>query len=115
VRSLSRVGADHDFILIGRPEHRQHLGELPANFGFEPYDRRYDAPRSHLSYGFALDHLGLDTLHVPHRWVPLSAPRPYVATLHDLNSMLFPSAEGSKFKKDLAISALRRGLKRAAK
>jgi glycosyltransferase involved in cell wall biosynthesis len=115
VRSLSRVGSGHDFVLIGRPEHLQHLGELPANFRFEPYDRRYDAPRSHLTYGLALRRLGLDTLHVPHRWVPLSAPRPYVATLHDLNNILFPTEEGSKFKKDLAIAALRRGLKRAAK
>jgi glycosyltransferase involved in cell wall biosynthesis len=115
VRSLSRVGSGHEFVLIGRPEHRQHFGELPANFSFEAYDRRYDAPRSHVTYGFALRRLGLDTLHVPHRWVPLSAPRPYVSTLHDLNNILFPAAEESKFKQNLSISALRRGLMRAAK
>ena len=115
VRSLGRVGAGHEFVLLGRREHLQHLGELPANFSFEPYERRYDAPRSHLTYGFALRRLGLDTLHVPHRWVPLSAPRPYVATLHDLNNILFPTAGGSKFKENLTISALRRGLDRAAK
>lgn len=115
VRSLARVGSGHEFVLIGRPEHLQHMGELPANFGFEPYDRRYDAPRSHLGYGLALRRLGLDTLHVPHRWVPLSAPRPYVATLHDLNNILFPSAEESKFKRDMSISAVRLGLKRAAR
>lgn len=115
VRSLSRVGSGHEFVLIGRPEHRQHLGELPANFALEPYERRYDAPRTHLSYGFALRRLGLDTLHVPHRWVPLSAPRPYVATLHDLNNILFPDAEASKFKENLSISAVRLGLKRAAR
>jgi glycosyltransferase involved in cell wall biosynthesis len=115
VRSLSRVGSGHDFVLIGRPEHLQQLGELPANFSFEPYERRYDAPRSHATYCLALRRLGLDTLHVPHRWVPLSAPRPYVATLHDLNNILFPTAEESKFKRDLSISAVRLGLKRAAR
>ena len=115
VRSLARVGPGHDFVLIGRREHLQHLGELPANFSFEPYEGRYDAPRSHLTYGFALRRLGLDTLHVPHRWVPLSTPRPYVATLHDLNNILFPTAEGSKLKENLSNSALRLGLKRAAK
>ncbi|MDA0204598.1 MAG: glycosyltransferase family 1 protein [Acidobacteria bacterium] len=115
VHSLARVGTGHDFVLIGRHEHLQHLGELPANFSFEPYDRRYDAPRSHLTYGLALRRLGLDTLHVPHRWVPLSTPRPYVATLHDLNNILFPTAEGSKLKENLSNSALRLGLKRAAK
>lgn len=115
VRSLARVGSNHEFVLIGRREHLQHMGELPANFSFEPYERRYDAVKSHLTYGFALRRLGLDTLHIPHRWVPLSAPRPYVATLHDLNNILFRSDERSQFQQDLSISAVRLGLSRAAR
>ena len=114
VRSLGRVGPEHEFVVIGRREHLQEFGELPPNFGFEPYDRRFDAAVSHMTYGSGLAGLALDVLHMPHRWVPMSAPRPYVVTLHDINTVLFPGeADGVRLKR-IRDSLLVRGLRRAA-
>jgi len=115
VRSLARVGREHEYVLIGRRGNLQSLGELPASFSFASYDRPYDAPGSHFSYGLQVQKLHLSVLHIPHRWVPVSAPQPYVATLHDLNNILFPQSEKSGLRERLERAALRRGLMRAKK
>ncbi len=115
VQSLARVGSDHEYVLIGGREHAEAVGKLPGNFTTASYEQPYDAPRTHLDYGLAVNPLRLDLLHIPHRWVPLSAPRPYVATLHDLNYLLFPSGETQSARDRLSQAALGRGLKRARK
>lgn len=113
VRSLARVGLEHEYVLIGSRKHLKHLGELPKNFDFGAYDVPHDAPLSHISYGPHLRRFRLTVLHIPHRWAPLSAPRPYVATLHDLNNILYPSPDRSRLRESLERAALRRGLARA--
>jgi glycosyltransferase involved in cell wall biosynthesis len=113
VQSLSRVGLGHQYVLVGSPDHLRSIGDLPDDFELQPYGRAHDDPRSHLGYGFVVRRLRLDVLHIPHRWVPLSAPRPYVATVHDLNNVLFPSDEESGLPGRLASSAVQKGLRRA--
>lgn len=115
VLSLASVAPANDYVLIGAPDHFQQLGQLPGNCVLAHYGRPFAANRSHLDYGMAVGRLHLDILHVPHRWVPLSAPRPYVATLHDLNNILFPSADEPSLRDRLELTALRRGLKGANK
>ncbi|MCB1021237.1 MAG: glycosyltransferase family 4 protein [Acidobacteria bacterium] len=115
VQSLARVGPQHRYVLVGGRENFRHLGDLGPNFRLELYERRYDSLRSHWEYGFLLRRLGLDVFHMPHRWVPLTTPAPYVATLHDLNYVLFPPDEGSKMVDRARLWALTRGLARAAK
>lgn len=113
VRSLARIDPDNEYVLIGSAKHVQELGVPTARFGFAPYEPRYDAPGSHLSYGIAARSLRLDLLHVPHRWVPLSAPSPYVATLHDLNNVLFPPSGRRTWADRWSAELLRRVLRRA--
>jgi glycosyltransferase involved in cell wall biosynthesis len=115
VQSLARVGPQHRYVLIGGQENFRYIGPLGPNFRLETYERRYDSLRSHWDYGFLLRRLGLDVFHMPHRWVPLTTPRPYVATLHDLNYVLFPLEEGSHAFDRARYWALRRGLQKAAK
>ncbi len=115
VQSLARVGPRHRYILVGAPENLEHLGELGPNFTLEPYERRYDSLRSHLSYGLQMRRLGLDVFHMPHRWAPLTTPRPFVVTLHDLDYVLYPPEEGDKPVERARYWALRRGLLRASK
>ncbi len=113
VRSLLRVAPENEYVLIGTNEHLQHLGELNGNFRLGHYDRRPNARWSHLDYGLALHRLGLDVFHMPHRWVPLSTPGPYVATLHDLNNILFPPEDANKYMQRIRLLTLGKGLRGA--
>ena len=94
LRSLARIGPEHEYVLIGGRPDWDHFRDLGENFRFALYERPWDSPRSHVEYGFFIRRLGLDIFHMPHRWVPLFTPGPYVATLHDLNNIFFPPAPG---------------------
>lgn len=115
VRSLARVGSEHRYVLVGGPQNREHLGDLGPNFRLVNYTRRFSSARSHLDYWFVLRALGVDVFHIPHRWVPLSTPAPYVVTLHDLNNLFFPKEQASVSMQRLRRAVMRRGLQNAAR
>jgi len=114
ILALTRVGPDERYILVGQPGHFEDLGELPANFSSHIYPRPYDAWQSHLGLGAVVRRLGLDVFHMPHRWIPYFLPSPYVVTLHDLNSILFPRAS-SAWVKALDRHVLIHGLRNATR
>jgi len=95
VRALERVGAGEEYVLVGTPDLAPNFSSLPPNFRFVPYTRRFDSSRTHLSFQFLLRGLALDLFHMPHRWVPYFMPCRYVATLHDLNNILYPPEDAS--------------------
>ncbi len=111
--ALARVGPQHEYVLVGGEEHRGRFAKTPSNFRFEVYERRYDSKLSHLDFGLEVRRLGLDVFHMPHRWVPFSAPRPYVVTLHDLNQLVFPPEDGSPVRDSVRRALLIRTLRRA--
>lgn len=113
VLALARLDAPHQFVLIGREEQFKRLGELPQNFSFSVFHRSFNAPRTHVTYAPFLRNLKLDAFHIPHRWVPYVLPRPYVATLHDLNNLLFPSESEPDWRLRLRLALLRHGFRRA--
>lgn len=115
VRSLARVGPENEYVLIGSRSHWEEIGKLEGNFRLEEYNRRYNSRRSHIGYWFEVRGLGLDLIHMPHRWVPFATPAPYVATLHDLNNILFPVEGASKFMQALRLVTLKHGLRNAAR
>lgn len=114
LRSLARIGPENEYVLIGGRDHWEQFHDLGENFRFELYERPWDSPRSHVEYGFFIRRLGLNVFHMPHRWVPLFTPGPYVATLHDLNYVFFPREDTSPTRERLRSSLLRRGLQRAS-
>jgi len=115
VQALARLGGEEEYVLVARPGQTQNFGSLPANFRFETYPRDFDAPRSHVSFQFLLRRLGLDLFHMPHRWVPYFMPVTYVATLHDLNNILFPADDASPTAERVKRYFLAHGLKNAAR
>ena len=115
VRSLVRIAPENHYVLIGRNENLEHFRDLKPSPRFELYDRRFDSVRSHLDFWFLIRRLGLDIFHMPHRWVPYSTPSPYVATLHDLNSLVFPREEESPMRQRMRRRILRHGLMNAAR
>jgi glycosyltransferase involved in cell wall biosynthesis len=114
VRALARMGGDEEYVLIGRLGQFESLGKLPPNFRSEIYPHPYNASASHFTYWFSLRRLGLDLFHMPHRWVPYLLPGAYVATLHDLNSILFPEEGSSGMGRRWRRYLLSHGLSRAA-
>ena len=50
---------------------------------------------------------------MPHRWVPYLVSGTYVATLHDINNILYPSDEASPLRERIRRHVLVHGLRRA--
>jgi len=115
LRALGRVGAEEEYVLIGRSGQFEELGELPPNFQSEIYPHRFNAPSSHVSFSFLLRRLALDVFHMPHRWVPYFTPGPYVATLHDIDNVLYPPEDVSNWTRRWNRFLLINGLKSASR
>lgn len=116
IESMGRIAPQHEYVLIGGEKQRQQFADAPKNFRFALYDRPYDSRWSHLDYGLELRRLGLDVFHMPHRWVPLTTPKPYVVTLHDLSEIASWSGEnGGRFREHWGHAVLHRGIHRATR
>ena len=115
VHALQRAESPSiNYVLIGNEGQFEKLGPLGPNFQSKLYLRRFNSRRSHFDLPLGLRGLRLDAFHMPHRWVPYFLPRPYVATLHDINNILFPEEEASSVPERVRRHMLTRGLRRAA-
>jgi len=113
LRVFARRGPEHQYILVGHSAQARSFADLPANFRFVVSEKNYATLDNHLRFQFLLRSLSPDVFHVPHRAVPYFLPGPYVATVHDLDKLLFPEPSGSRWKGEIRRHVLRRGLMRA--
>ena len=114
VTALGRAGSEEEYVLIGRRGQFEDLGELDPRFRSRIYPRPYDSWQSHIEFDGLIRRLGLDILHMPHRWIPYRLRRPYVVTLHDMDNILFPG-QASEARQFLQRHKLMRGLGRASR
>ncbi len=115
VAALARLGDHGTYVLVGHTNDQfERLGRLPPNFSFEPYRLAFNSRRSHLHFPILVRRLNLDLFHMPHRWVPYFMPGTYVATLHDINNILYPQEEASVLGERVRRHLLRHGLGRSA-
>ena len=115
VAALARLGDHGTYVLVGHTNDQfERLGRLPPNFSFEPYRLAFNSRRSHLHFPILVRRLNLDLFHMPHRWVPYFMPGTYVATLHDINNILYPQEEASVLGERVRRHLLRHGLRRSA-
>ena len=115
VAALARLGDQGTYVLVGHSNDQfERLGPLPPNFSFEPYRLAFNSRRSHLSFPVLVRRLNLDLFHMPHRWVPYFMPSTYVATLHDINNILYPQEEASVLGERVRHHLLRHGLRRSS-
>lgn len=114
VTAMARVGPREQYVLIGRRGQFENLGDLGPAFESCVYPRPYDAWQSHIGFDPLIRRLGLDILHIPHRWTPYRLSCPYVVTLHDMNNILFPG-QASAAKQSLQRHLLVHGLSRASR
>jgi glycosyltransferase involved in cell wall biosynthesis len=114
VRTLARIDARNQYLLLGYPERLREVGELPPNFSVLGFPYRESETRSYYEFGQALKAHGCDLAHVPHLfWHPRYLPCRYVVTVHDLLTYMRPRPTRSFFRRTFHPYLTRRALKRA--
>jgi hypothetical protein len=92
VRALAAVDAENRYVLVALPEGVEEFADLPANFRTVRFARPDTGLIHQISFSLFLRQFDADLFHLPLNVVPWGMPRPYVVTVHDLSSLLFPPA-----------------------
>jgi glycosyltransferase involved in cell wall biosynthesis len=116
VQALARLDSENRYILAGRKEDLREFGELPANFRRAVFPRSDSGFLNQLTFPLFLRRLKPDLCHVPLNAAPLLMPQPYVVTIHDMSSLVFPEAQEadtSAFTRHYRLFRFRRSLLRS--
>jgi len=113
VHALARVDPVNRYVLVAAPEGAEELAGLPANFLTVLYRRPDTSLANQVSFPLFLRQFSADLFHLPLNVVPWLMPRPYVVTIHDISSLLFP--QPAERRPAFRLYQLRRGLMRAAR
>jgi hypothetical protein len=112
-RAVSRLDQENRYTLLARPEDLDQFEGLGPNFKIAP------VPASDRGLWHNLQIPGLSRLlkaslsHIPLNSVAWRMPLPYVVTIHDMSTLLFP--EQKTFRSTLHQERYRRGAARAAR
>lgn len=112
-RALSALDADNRYTLIAHPNDAGELAGLGPNFRIAPFGASDKGLKHNLSFPGFLKSLNASLYHIPLNSVAWAMPRPYVVTIHDLSSLLFPQRRD--FRYSLHQLRYRRGVVRAAR
>jgi glycosyltransferase involved in cell wall biosynthesis len=111
VRGLARLDSENRYTLVVRPEDAEELANAGPNFATAIYAR----PDTELLHNFAFPRLlrkfHANLYHIPLNTVAWWMPRPYVVTIHDMSSLLFPARQD--FRNTIQQERYRRGALRA--
>lgn len=113
VRALARCDQENRYTLVGRPQEQRELEGIGANFSTAAYDRPETDLLHNLTFPYFLRRFKADLYHIPLNSVAWWMPRPYVVTIHDMSSLLFPARRD--FRHTLREEKYRRGALRAAR
>jgi glycosyltransferase involved in cell wall biosynthesis len=95
VLQLAQLDATTQYLLIGRRQHLEDFGSLPANFELVEYAAEPESFRTHLHLPFVLRRRRIDILHMPWFYAPALLPARLVITVHDLTDVLSPRTGSS--------------------
>ncbi len=113
IRALAGLDEENRYFLISHSADAEELGGLPANFEIALHERGDSSIMDHTAFPLYLGRFRPDVCHIPLNVVPLSMPKPFVVTVHDMSSLLFEES-GSRHRR-LRLYRYRRGLRRAAR
>src|SRR4029077_1118678 len=113
VRALARIDSGNRYTLIARPEAVSELAGLPPNFQAAAYARQDTEIFDNLAFPHFLRRFRADLCHIPLNSIPYWMPRPYIVTIHDMSSLLFPAS--GDLRGALHEERYRRGALRAAR
>ena len=112
-RSLSQLDAENQYTLVVHPDDAGELAGLGPNFKVAHFAVSDRGLKHNLSFPGFLKSLKASLYHIPLNSVAWAMPRPYVVTIHDLSSLLFPQRKDFRYK--LHQLRYRRGVVRAAR
>jgi glycosyltransferase involved in cell wall biosynthesis len=113
VTTLARLDRANRYTLIAHPQNHQELSGLAANFTSAPYARPDTDVVHNVTFPYFLRRFHADLYHIPLNSVAYWMPQPYVLTIHDMSSLLFPAR--TDLRGTLHEERYRRGALRAAR
>ncbi len=114
VHALGALDQVNQYTLVSAPADVRTLAGLPPNFRSAVNARTDSDLWDNIAFPMFLRGLAPDLTHIPLNRVPLLMPRPYVVTIHDMASLLYPEP-GSGFQREFRRYCFRRGLERASR
>ncbi len=115
VHALGDIDATNRYTVVSGPDDVRTLAGLPPNFQSAAYARRDSDPLYNLAFPLFLHQLRPDLVHIPLNRVPALMVRPYVVTIHDMASLLYPEGSQGSIRSQLHRYRFRRGLLRATR
>ena len=113
VTALASLDRENRYTLITRPQDQRDIAALAANFSAAPYGRADTDLAHNLTFPLYLRRFHADLYHIPLNSVAYWMPRPYLVTIHDMSSLLFPAR--SDLRGTLHEERYRRGALRASR
>src|SRR6185369_2594677 len=91
VQGLARLDKESRYTLVTFPKHTGELAGLGSNFKTAEYSRPDTDVIQNAAFPYFLRSLNPDLVHIPLNSVPYWMQRPYVVTIHDMSSLLYPA------------------------
>ena len=112
-RALAALDAENQYTLVAHPNDAGELAGLGPNFRIAPFDIGDKGLKHNLYFPGFMKSLNASLYHIPLNSVAWRMPRPYVVTIHDMSSLLFPQRRDLRYT--LHQERYRRGVVRAAR
>jgi glycosyltransferase involved in cell wall biosynthesis len=112
-RALARLDQENRYTLIIRPQDSGETEGLGPNFTTAPYARPEKQLLQNIAFPHFLRTFRADLYHIPLNYVAWWMPQPYVLTIHDMSTILFPTRQD--VRDTLHEEHYRRGARRAAR
>ncbi len=113
LHGLAKLDSENAYIIITSKADAAAFANLGPNFTIAQYEGRDTELAEHLRFPMFVRSLRAGLCHIPLSMVPLSMPRPYIVTVHDVSRLLYDQPPGWRY--DLRRYRFRRGLLRASK
>ncbi len=113
VRSLAQLDQENRYTLIVRDKSAGEFADLGPNFHAVEYAPSDTEVLQNVAFPYFLRHFHADLFHIPLNSVAYWMPRPYVLTIHDMSTLLFPSR--GDLHSAMHAERYRRGAVRAAR
>ncbi len=112
MRALGRLDQENRYTLIIRPEDADSVESPGPNFSTAIYSRPDTQLVHNITFPRFLKSFKADLYHIPLNSVAWFMPRPYVVTIHDMSTLLFP-AHVRDYRRTVQEERYRRGALRA--
>jgi glycosyltransferase involved in cell wall biosynthesis len=112
-RALSALDSENRYTLVVHPDDAGEFANLADNFRIAQFSISDNGLQHNLYFPRFLKSLKASLYHIPLNSVAWAMPRPYVVTIHDMSSLLFPPRRDFRYR--LHQQRYRRGVVRAAR